>query len=291
MKEKAFAQLYSLVRQEKEGHIEALKQLSRIGYDGVELLGYNTNGLTVSEFKDLLKDLNLKVISSHNLHNEEDYGFAQELGMKYAVIGGCDALRDEEKLKATCEEWNKTAEVMKKYGLKGVIHNHGEEFCWIDEEKKEKRIYDFLLEHTDPSLIGFELDVGWVVRAGVDPVAVLKKDPGRFPLIHIKECAYPAKDFEDLEHFPSKVLAMGKPKMIDGVPYFTDEQKAFLDNSRKWNVELGKGIVDFPAIVEAAEAQGAEAYINEREYYHLETVPDSDPVKCAESDYKYLRAL
>ena len=64
MQYKVFAQLYSLVRQEREGHIDALRQISEIGYDGVELLGYNTNGLTIEEYRSLLKELHLAAISS-----------------------------------------------------------------------------------------------------------------------------------------------------------------------------------------------------------------------------------
>ena len=63
------------------------------------------------------------------------------------------------------------------------------------------------------------------------------------------------EDFEDLEHFPSRVLQMGEPKIVNGAPYFTEEQKQILNDSRKWNVELGKGIVDFRAIVDAAESR------------------------------------
>ena len=288
---KVFIQLYSIVRQEREGHLEAFRKLSEIGYDGVELLGYNTNGLSHEDYKQLLSDLNLKVNGSHNLHTDEDLEFAAKLGVKYAIFGGCDALRDEEKLRAKCEEYNEFGRRAAKFGLKALMHNHGEEFCWINEETKEKRIFDFIAENTDPELVGFELDAGWIVRAGLDPVEYINKYAGRVPLIHMKECAYPAADFEDLEHFPAKVLEMGAPKIINGVPYFSDEQKAFMDHTRRWNVELGKGIVDFKGIVEAGEAQGCEAYVSEREYYHLSAVPDSDPIKCAALDYKFLRTL
>ena len=291
MKEKAYAQLYSIVRQEREGHLEAFRRFAEIGYDGVELLGNNTNGLSFEDYKKYLKDLGLKAIASHNLHNDEDYDFAAKLGLKYDIVAGCDAVRDEEKLKRICEEWNQIGRHLEAFGMKAVIHNHGEEFCWKNEEKKEKRIYDYIEENTDTKTVGFELDVGWVVRAGLDPVEYITRYAGRVPLIHIKECAYPAKDFEDLEHFPSRVLQMGEPKIVNGVPYFTEEQKQILNDSRKWNVELGKGIVDFRAIVDAAEAQGCEAYVNEREYYQLASVPDGDPVKCAALDYAYLRSL
>ena len=291
MKDRVFIQLYSLVRQEREGHLDAFRAVSEIGYDGIELLGNNTNGLSFEDYRKFLQDLKLKVLSSHNLHTEEDFAFAADLGAKYAVIPGCDDLRDREELAKVCEQWNELGRTLQKHGLKFVMHNHGEEFCFLDEEARGERIFDFIADHTDPSLIGFELDVGWVVRAGVDPVEVIQKYAGRIPLIHIKECNAAARNYEEMEHFPRRILAMGEPKIVNGVPYFSEEQKHALDESRNWNVSLGKGIVDFPAIVAAADAQGCEAYISEREYYHLPTVPDSDPVKCAAEDYQYMRTL
>ena len=291
MEHKVFAQLYSIVRQEREGHLAALRALSEIGYDGVELLGNNTNGLDYEAYRQLLKDLDLKVLSSHNLHTDEDYAFAAGLGAKYDVLPGCDALRDREALERVCEGWNETGRKLEKYGMKAVIHNHGEEFCTLEKSEDSERIYDFLLRNTDPALVGFELDVGWAVRAGIDPVAYLTSHAGRFPLIHIKECDSVADTFEAMEHFPRRILELGEPKLVNGVPYFSEEQKRLLDESRRWNVALGTGIVDFPAIIAAAEAQGCEAYISEREYYHLNEVPDGDPVKCAALDYRYLRGL
>ena len=291
MQDKVFVQLYSIVRQEREGHLDAFRALSAIGYDGIELLGNNTNGLSFADYRKLLGDLGLKVLSSHNLHTEADYDFAAQLGAKYSVIPGCDALRDREALARQCEAWNEEGRALAKFGLKGVIHNHGEEFLALDESGEGERIYDFIAAHTDPELIGFELDVGWAVRAGVDPVEVIHRYAGRVPLIHIKECDRAAANFEELEHFPRRILEMGEPKIVNGVPYFSEEQKRALDASRQWNVSLGQGIVDFPAIVAAADAQGCEAYISEREYYRLPTVPDADPVQCAAEDYRYLRSL
>jgi Sugar phosphate isomerases/epimerases len=291
MKNKVYAQLYSIVRQSKEGHIDALKAFSEMGYDGVELLGSTTDGLSQSDFKKLLKDLNLDVISSHSLKNEKDYEFAADLGARYCVIGiNCnDSSRD--KLLASCEEWNAQGKKIAESGLKAVLHNHAEEFWWVDDKEGGTRIYDLFLENTDPKYVNFQIDVGWVGRAGVKPEEYITKYAGRFSLVHVKECNKAATTHEELRHFPTKVLQLGPPKVVNGIPYFSEEQIRLLDESRMWNVELGKGLLDFPAIVKAADAQGCMAYNNEREYYRLDAVPDGDPVKCAKLDYEYLRSL
>lgn len=291
MKNKVYAQLYSIVRQSREGHIDALKELSAIGYDGVELLGNNTNGLSMAEFKKLLKDLKLDVISSHSLRDDNDYAFAAELGARFSVISINCADTSRDKLLASCDEWNATGKACARFGLKTVLHNHSDEFWWVDDKEGGTRMYDLFLENSDPAYVNFQMDIGWVARAGFKPEDYLTKYAGRFPLLHIKECSYIAKTREELYHFPPKVLELGPPKMVNGIPYFSDEQKRILDESRMWNVELGKGLLDFTAIVTAAEAQGCAAYINEREYYHLPSVPDGNPVKCARLDYEFLRSL
>jgi sugar phosphate isomerase/epimerase len=237
MKNKVYAQLYSIVRQSREGHIDALKELSNIGYDGVELLGNNTNGLTQAAFKQLLKDLNLDVVSSHSLRDEKDFAFAADLGARYCVISiDChDTSRDT--LLASCEEWNAAGKVSAQYGLKAVLHNHSDEFWWVDDKEGGMRMYDLFLENTDPEYVNFQMDIGWVARAGFKPEDYLTKYAGRFPLLHIKECDAAATSRYDLYNFPPKVLELGPPKMINGIPYFSDEQKQILDDSRKWNVE------------------------------------------------------
>jgi sugar phosphate isomerase/epimerase len=47
--------------------------------------------------------------------------------------------------------------------------------------------YDFLLTHTDPALVFFEMDVYWAVMGQCDPVTYFKRYPGRFPFLHIKD--------------------------------------------------------------------------------------------------------
>ena len=61
--------------------------------------------------------------------------------------------------------------------------------------------------------------------------------------------------------------------------------------SRAWNVALGEGLIDWEDLRDAAEAQGVEAYISEREYYHIGNNKDGDPTVAAVMDYKFMRKL
>ena len=106
--------------------------------------------------------------------------------------------------------------------------------------------------------------------AGVNVTDYVRAYPGRFPLIHVKECTQAAKNAEEMEHFPKRIFHSGLQKDPEtGVPILTEEMKQELYETRSWNGALGAGIIDWPSLVAAADAQGCEAYISEREYYHI----------------------
>ena len=291
MKDKVYAQVYSMIRTFPEGLVDALKYFSEVGYDGVELIGSNTDGLTLDEFKNLLAQLHLKVAAVHSIGGVEDMNFAKALGVKYITTDCHPELKTREEILGICDELNAMAEEYHRNGLKMILHNHADEFDWIKGEEGKTRIYDLLLEKTDPGKIGFELDVGWAALTGVDMVAMINKNPGRFPMIHVKECDRLAATPEDLEHFTKRIFNADLPRNPEtGVPILTEEQKQSLYETRNWNKALGKGIIDWKALVAAADAQGCEAYISEREYYHYEG-SDGTAACCVKLDYDYLRSL
>ena len=291
MKDKVYAQVYSMIRTFPEGLIDALKYFSKVGYDGVELIGTNTDGLSREEFLQLLKDLNLKVIAVHSIGSVEDMKYAKAMGVKYLSSDCHPQTKTREEILGICDELNQQAAGFKEYGLKMILHNHADEFTWVKGEEGKTRIYDLLLEHTDPDLVAFELDVGWAAIAGADVVDYVRRHPGRFPVIHVKECSRVYKTEEDLEHFPKRIFNAGLPRNPEtGVPILTEEQKADLYETRSWNCGLGTGIIDWKALVEVADAQGCEAYISEREYYHY-AGSDGTAACCVQLDYDFLRSL
>jgi sugar phosphate isomerase/epimerase len=86
--------------------------------------------------------------------------------------------------------------------------------------------FDYLMNNTDADLVKCELDVYWVQRGGADPVEILKKYSGRYPILHIKDMA--PGDEQDFEC-------------------------------------VGSGIVDFPSIFREADKQGIKHYFVERD--------------------------
>ena len=86
MEGKVYAQVYSLIRVERDGLIEALKEFSRIGYDGVEIVSDNSGGLSIDEFKELLKELNLKVIAIHGWGTDDEINMAKACDIKYLAF-------------------------------------------------------------------------------------------------------------------------------------------------------------------------------------------------------------
>lgn len=83
------------------------------------------------------------------------------------------------------EFFNTFGEKAKKAGLTFGYHNHNFEFKNLDGTLP----YELLLTGTNPDYVSFELDCGWMVSAGHDPVAYLTKYPKRYRLLHIKDLA------------------------------------------------------------------------------------------------------
>lgn len=299
MKDKVYSQVYSILRTSREGLLDALTGLAEIGWDGVEAMGTNTGGLTRQDFHKFVDDLGLKIISFHSLRDDEDRAYAQSFGAKFSDVRPLDNLRTAEDCKRSADLINEQCRRLADFGMRGVVHNHAEEFRALTDDPT-KTCYDMLMEYTDPELVSFELDVGWAQRANVNPAALIRKYSGRFPVLHVKECAKVAECDEELEHFPPKVMELasvekadGKEgKYIKGAPKFSDEQMRLIIASRSWNVALGQGLIDWADVVKAAEAQpgGCQAYISEREYFGA-FGEEVAPMEFAKRDYAFLRAL
>ena len=122
------------------------------------------------------KSLNLR----DNLHEIIDY--IADGGPRYLVCAGVPTGTHAE-VHASIEMLNRAGEACRKAGLMLSLHNHDAEFKPLGATTP----YELLLKGTSAELLTMELDIGWAVKAGVDPVALFKRHPGRFGLWHVKD--------------------------------------------------------------------------------------------------------
>jgi sugar phosphate isomerase/epimerase len=106
---------------------------------------------------------------------------AAEGGVKYLVCATID-IKTGDAVKSSIEILSKAGEACKKAGLTLAYHNHDAEFKTVDGIVP----YDLFLSQLNKD-IKMELDLAWVSKAGLDPVELFKKNPGRFPLWHVKD--------------------------------------------------------------------------------------------------------
>jgi sugar phosphate isomerase/epimerase len=118
---------------------------------------------------------------------EEAATRAHALGQQYVVwqIIWTDQMRDRESLDAFCGAMNEAGRICAREGLTFNFHNHSDEFKPVDGVVP----YDYILAHTDPETVKLEMDSYWIVNAGQDPVAYLKKHAGRYVQCHLKDRA------------------------------------------------------------------------------------------------------
>lgn len=188
-------QLYSvrnLLPKDFEG---TLKQVAAAGYTEVEAAGYF--GKTAADFGNALHKAGLKCISTHHALTELKANFsqlieyAQALGLQYIVCSWAGVHRDPTRTgelnlddwRYVADQFNEIGQKVKNAGMTFGYHNH-----WVEFGTENGTVFfDELLKRTDPKVVYFEMDCGWVIAGGHNPVEYLSKYPQRFPLFHIKD--------------------------------------------------------------------------------------------------------
>jgi sugar phosphate isomerase/epimerase len=135
----------------------------------------------------------------------------------------------------TADDWkafagflNDRAAALKPYGVKVGYHNHNFEFAPLGSTNG----LEILLKETDPALVTFECDVGWVAAAGHDPAKLLASHKGRFTMMHVKDLKASTK--------PNFALQMDP-------------------------TEVGSGELDWKTLLPAARATGVTGFFVEQE--------------------------
>jgi sugar phosphate isomerase/epimerase len=228
-------QLYSVRNLLPKDFDGTLAKVRADGYTEVEAAGYYDKPAV--EFKKAMDDAGLRCVSTHHplgvlrpkLDELIEYG--HNLGLDYIICSSSVRRDPTAKGPLTLDDWhyvagefNRIGEKVKAAGMTFGYHNHTPEFG----TEGGVVFYDELLKNTDPKLVVFEMDCGWVFAAGRDPIEYLSKTPERFPLLHVKDMAREANG-----QFHSTVMGRGLVdykltlRAATGLKHYFIEQEEF----------------------------------------------------------------
>jgi sugar phosphate isomerase/epimerase len=197
-------QLYSVREEMSKDPLGTLKQVAGMGYRHVEHANYIDRrfyGYGAKEFKKILDDLGLKMPSGHTVLNETHWDESKKdftdkwkytvedaaiLHQQFVISPSLPQAwrKDPDTLKKYMDVFNKSGELCQRAGMKFGYHNHDFEFR---EKMGDKTVYDVILQNTDPKLVMQQLDIGNMFSGGGKALDIIRKYPGRFPSLHVKD--------------------------------------------------------------------------------------------------------
>ena len=262
-------QLYSVRELLPQDYAGTLRKIAALGYREVEAAGFYQH--SAAEVKQAMTSAGLRCVSAHysctqlcgNL--DQIIKFHKDLGAEYIICsfpGFKDASRSKSKSYAdqvrsfTLEDWrwnadqfNRAGEQVKAAGMKFGYHNHTMEFAPQDGVVP----FDELMRLTDPGLVTIEMDCGWVIVGGGDPVAYLHRYPDRISMLHVK----------DFKRHDKAASALTPPPAA----------------------ELGRGTTDYRTIFQAAKKGEIKHCFVEQEEF------DMPPFEALKVDADYMNGL
>jgi len=260
-------QLYSVRQDMTKDPLGSLKQLAEMGYVYVEHANYIKRkfySYSAIEFKKILDDLGLKMISGHTVMGRQHWDAAKKdfsdswkqtiddaavLGQKYVISPSMDnsMRKSYDDFMGYMEVFNKCGDLCEKQGMKFGYHNHDFEFS---ESLNGEKLFDIMMKSIDPDKVVIQLDIGNLYNGGAIALDVVKKYPGRFENLHVK-----------------------------------DEIAATEGNAEYISTILGAGIVNTKNVVKlATKIGGTTCYIIEQESYG-----DKTPMECVKEDLAIMK--
>ncbi len=221
-------QLYTFRDEMLKDAYATLKTIANLGIKQVESAASGKGlyyGLTGKQMKQACKDLGMTLRSGHCSIDEnwqKTIEQAAESGQDYLVCSSLPFSGDTiENYQKVSERFNKAGEECAAAGLKFGYHNHDFEF----KQDQGQTLYDILLVNTDPELVTMEMDLGWVVAAGKNPIDYFTANPGRFKLWHLKDMK--GKNSVEFGNGGLDIAGLFKQAKLAGLEYYFVEQEEY----------------------------------------------------------------
>ena len=243
-------QLYTVRQLTQQDFAGAVREVARIGYRAVELAGYGSLG-SAAEVRKVLDDHGMDVVASHTNVEALEKGLPRLLD-DAATLGSPAIVLSflPEGHRKDAGGWKAAAFLLNQVGQ--ACRERGVELAYHHhhfEFQKFDGVFglEILWQNTDPAFLKAELDTFWLRYAGIDPVKYINRLGSRTTLIHLKDLR------------PGRQTQFG---------------------------ELGTGILDFPAILAAAERAGVRWGIVEQD-----TTYERPPLESLRISFEHLSRL
>ncbi|KRF10238.1 hypothetical protein ASG89_01510 [Paenibacillus sp. Soil766] len=250
--------LFSVFQALNNDYFGTLEKVASAGYTNVELITTNfmtgvrySDSFPLQSIKRKLEELGINPISAHERLDQDAENWNQliqenaELGCKAIVLPSAWIKNREDTMK-TAEQLNAIGKKCKESGLQFYFHNHFHEFKrWGDTT-----LYDILVENTDPAYVKFELDLVWVMRAGLDPMAVLENLGSRCDFVHQKDLNKEVLHLNVFDALQPGDEDLDMMQLYRGKGYI--QAGDFVD--------LGTGVIDFKGTYDKLKEMGTIKY-------------------------------
>ncbi len=188
-------QLYAVRGEFARSVPDTLKAIRRIGYQGVEFWGYGGTpnvyqNYSAKQLRQFLDDNGLKCCGMHHQLKAIESDTLkrtiennQILGNRYIIVAAApEKMGNLDSIRELAALLNGAATTCQAQRVRVGYHAHPFDFVKIDG----RFAWDHLFSQTKPEVV-MQMDVGNCLAGNGDPIAMLKKFPGRTQTIHIKE--------------------------------------------------------------------------------------------------------
>ena len=225
-------ELYSVRKELQRDPQATVRAVAKMGYQCVEFYApyFQWSEDETKQMRKLLDDLGIRCFSTHNdssSMNAENIARARDknliLGSKYMVMASSKPGPGLDGWKIVADALNSADEQLEKAGLHAGYHNHEPEFTPVDGG----RPMEILAKNTKASVM-LQLDVGTCLKAGSDPVAWIRANPGRIRSMHCKDWSPdPAKGYSVLfgEGSADWKAILAAAESVGGIEYYLIEQE------------------------------------------------------------------
>ena len=230
-------QAYTFRKSFPNGIASTLDSIKAMGFTDLEGGG---GDMPPEEFKKLCDDRGIKISGTGSGYEalvkdpQAAANMAKALGASYLMCAWIPHEKGNfslENAKKAVADFDAAGKVLKENGITFCYHVHGYEF----QPYEKGTLLDYIIQHTNPEYVSFEMDVLWTQFGGGDPVALLKKYGNRWKLMHLKD------------------LRKGVKKDLTG------------GTSTENDVALGTGEINIPGILKEAKKIGIKHYYIEDE--------------------------